>query len=102
MPSVAEMSDSDLAELVGCCDRWTLRLDRSFPANAAPLERVLRVAGTRGPALGLEIPMDEGAGTTPARLATLASRCLSVTGRLPVLSLQVAAGLSPVIPYRRL
>ncbi|MCI0409044.1 MAG: flavodoxin-dependent (E)-4-hydroxy-3-methylbut-2-enyl-diphosphate synthase, partial [Acidobacteria bacterium] len=82
------------------CDRLTLRLDASAP-DASPLPQpMLEASRARGVALHLEMRDEDVASAAPAHLARLARHCYSETGRLPLLSLETAVGVSPVVPYR--
>jgi (E)-4-hydroxy-3-methylbut-2-enyl-diphosphate synthase len=91
----------DLARLSRLCDRLTLPLDASSPDNPW-LEPMLQATRSHGVALHLEIHLKDVGPDGPAHLARLAGRCHSETGRMPMLSLESAVGVSPVLPYQAL
>jgi (E)-4-hydroxy-3-methylbut-2-enyl-diphosphate synthase len=93
------VSASDLAKLAQVFDRLTLRLDASSDGHPS-LERLLRAAQTQSVALHLEMCAEDEGSAASAHLARLAGRCHSESGRLPLLSLEIPAGVSPVVPYR--
>ena len=92
----------DLARLSRLCDRLTLQLDSSFPDSNPLLEPMLQAARAHGIALHLEFHSRDGASDAPDHLVRLSERCHSETGRLPMLSLESAVGVSPVVPYQLL
>ncbi|MCI0657181.1 MAG: flavodoxin-dependent (E)-4-hydroxy-3-methylbut-2-enyl-diphosphate synthase, partial [Acidobacteria bacterium] len=93
------VSASDLAKLAQICDRITLRLDASF-SEGRPWLELLGAAQTQAVALHLEMRAEHEGSAASAHLARMAGRCYSETGRLPLLSLETAVGVSPVVPYR--
>jgi len=99
---MGDLQDSDLNRLSKCCDRWTLRLNAASPDGGETLNRMLRHADGGRPTIGLEFEADHLIERIVPRLAGLAANCHAVTGRLPLLSLAAATGLSPVGPYRLL
>ena len=90
----------ELTRLSHLCDRFSLSLETSSAEGHPMLEPTIQTARSQGLALALEIRAADEAHGASAHLARLAARCLSETGRWPVLSLECAVGVSPVVPYR--
>ena len=99
-PDFAAAGLPHLEQLAHLCDRITLRLAGSASESDPMQELLFRVARLRGLALHLEMQVGDAGLDAAATLARLADRCHSQTGRLPMLSLESAVGISPVVPYR--
>jgi (E)-4-hydroxy-3-methylbut-2-enyl-diphosphate synthase len=94
------LSASDLAKLAQICDRITLRLDATSSEGDPWVEQLVRAAQTQAVALHLEMRAEDEGSAASAHLARMAGRFYSEAGRLPLLSLETAVGVSPVVPYR--
>ena len=82
------------------CHRITLAVGSDRHAEMLALVR--SAARDHHLALHLEARIVDASAAGTAHLADLAAGCLRETGRLPLLSLDVAPGISPILAYRKL
>jgi len=94
--SLAHSGALPLEALAGCA-----RITLALSTDAAALRPLLRrAARDLGLALHLEARVADESAAPFVQLVDLARWCRDEAGSLPLLSLDIAAGISPIVPYR--
>jgi len=96
------LTEEELRDLLGSCDRLTLRLPETVSRPEEAVRRVVSAAGGRKLALCLQADACGDVEKAVQTLVDLAGRSREICGRDPLLALHLPPTLSLVGPYRLL